>query len=507
MLSRRTTLNLILVAAAALYLAFILGTSFTIRGERYFTLVDDAMISMRYAKHLAAGHGLAWNIGETPVQGFTNPGWTLLMGFLHLLPFAASKISLAMMLLSLVILIANIFVVYRITETLFPDSAHAPVLAAVITAFYFPLVFWSLRGMEVGLLTLLINYALLLAISKDETLLTGIMLALAIVVRMDAIVSAALILLYLFVKNKRAAILPVAMVAATMFAILWFQKAYFGDMLPTTYYQKVSGYATWDRVRHGLLVFNEFAARDTLLLFLFSVAGLSFYKQQRNRELLLLLCIFLGQCAYSIYVGGDYAEPETNAANRFITQGMPALIIVFSVMTGRILADLKAARPESALSNPKVNPALPLALIVLLIISGEPWFNYTINNSPLLKADIRRVKTGLHIAENTSPHAVIAVHAAGQIPYFSERTTIDLLGLNDPVIAKSPGHGEFYPGHNKWDYEYSIGRLQPDLVADNFAPFGGYIRTNENYRQLESDIYIRTDSLLIDVEGLEKEFK
>jgi len=159
------------------------------------------------------------------------------------------------------------------------------------------------------------------------------------------------------------------------------------------------------------------------------------------------------------------------------------------------------------LSNPKVNPALPLALIALLIISGEPWFNYAIDNAPLLKADIRRVKTGLHIAENTSAEAVIAVHAAGQIPYYSERTTIDLLGLNDPVIAKSRGHGAFYPGHNKWDYQYSIGQLQPDLIADNFAPFGEYIRTNENYRQLESDIYIRTDSPLIDAEGLAKEFK
>ena len=32
-------------------------------------LFEDAMISMRYARHLAAGHGLVWNIGEAPIEG------------------------------------------------------------------------------------------------------------------------------------------------------------------------------------------------------------------------------------------------------------------------------------------------------------------------------------------------------------------------------------------------------------------------------------------------------
>ena len=202
MKTERKFLNLILAVAAIFYLAFIIGTSFVVKDERYFTLVDDAMISMRYAQHLAQGHGLAWNIGEAPVEGFTNLGWTLYMAFLHLFPIPASKISLAVMLTSVVILLANIYIVYRITETLLPDSKYAPTLAALITAFYFPLVFWSLRGMEVGLLTLLINLSFLLAISKNKTILISIMLALAILVRMDALISAALIVVYLIHKKQ-----------------------------------------------------------------------------------------------------------------------------------------------------------------------------------------------------------------------------------------------------------------------------------------------------------------
>jgi arabinofuranosyltransferase len=509
-------LNLILAAAAIFYLALIFGASFVIKDERYFTLIDDAMISMRYAKHLAQGHGLIWNIGQAPVEGFTNLGWTLYMGLLHLFPIPASKISLAVMLTSVIILLSNIYVVYRITETLLPESKYASLLAAFITAFYFPLVFWSLRGMEVGLLILLIDLSILLAIShltwqavpgKDKAILVSTVLALAILVRIDAIIPAALIVLYLFLKNKRSAIIPAISVIATTLAILIFQQLYFGDFLPTTYYQKITGFATLERIRHGILVFNQFATRDTLFIFLFSFAGLFYYKLQRNREALLLLGIFLAQCAYSIYIGGDYAEPETNAANRFITQGMPALIILFSWITSRILSDLTTAQPQSALFNSKVNPAIPLAVIVLLIISGEPWFTYSIDNAPLLKADIRRVKLGLHIAENTSPEAAVAVHAAGQIPYYSERTAIDLLGLNDPVVAKGQGHGEFYPGHNKWDYDYSINQLRPDLIADNFAPLAEFMQGNKQYTKLENGIYIRNDSTLVDISGLSKEYR
>jgi hypothetical protein len=503
--NERKTLSLILTISAVFYLAFIVGTSFVVNDERFFTLVDDAMISMRYAKHLAQGHGLVWNIGDAPIEGFTNLGWTLYLAALHLLPLPASKISLAVMLTSAAVLSANIFIVWKIAAALLPESKHAPALAALVTAFYFPLVFWTLRGMEVGLLTLLLNLAILLAITNKNNIVISLVLALAILVRLDAVIAAAIVAVYLFAKDKR--IIPAAAVVLATLGVLWFQQAYFGSALPVTYYQKVAGFSTFERIRHGLLVFNQYATRDTLFLFLSSLAALFFYKSHRNREALLLMGIFLAQCAYSIYVGGDYAEPETDAANRFITQGMTALILLFSWMTSRVLADLKVDQPQPAFSNPKVSPAILLALGVLLIVSGEPWFNYSINNAPLLKADIRRVKLGLHIAENTAPEAVIAVHAAGQIPYYSERTTIDLLGLNDPIVAMGEGHGEFYPGHNKWDYDYSIGQLQPDVIADNFAPLAEFMRGVENYAKLPNGIYLRNDSTGANADGLAKEYR
>jgi hypothetical protein len=46
---------------------------------------------------------------------------------------------------------------------------------------------------------------------------------------------------------------------------------------------------------------------------------------------------------------------------------------------------------------------------------------------------------------------------------------LDLLGKNDVRIAHSSPHGSFFPGHNKWDYNYSIGELHPDVIFQTFT--------------------------------------
>lgn len=81
---------------------------------------------------------------------------------------------------------------------------------------------------------------------------------------------------------------------------------------------------------------------------------------------------------------------------------------------------------------------------------------------------------GLVLKQITTPQATIAVVTVGNIPYFSARTAVDLLGKSDKVIARTEPQAtagnfdfddDFRPGHNKWDYDYSIGELQPDIVA------------------------------------------
>jgi hypothetical protein len=51
---------------------FIYRSSFiSFDGQRYFSLFDDAMVSMRYGWNLSHGLGLVWNPGEN-IEGYTN---------------------------------------------------------------------------------------------------------------------------------------------------------------------------------------------------------------------------------------------------------------------------------------------------------------------------------------------------------------------------------------------------------------------------------------------------
>ncbi len=510
-------LSLLLVAAAGFYLVFILRTGFHLHGQVYFTLIDDAMVSMRYAHHLAQGQGLVWNLGENPVEGFTNPAWTLFMALVHTLPLPVSKTSLAVMIASALILLANIAVVHRICRVLNPRATFASWIAAGITAFYFPLIFWPLRGMEVGLLVLLIDLAILVAIGlRRDSRITGVVLLGAIllatlIVRLDSILQVSIVVLYVGTVRKlrlsRTGLL-IAIVVVTLFGILYLQRTYFGDALPNTYYQKMAGTSAWIRIRNGLLMFLQHALRDTLVMALFVAGGVLISKAIRTREAVFLAALFLVQCAYSVWVGGDYAEPEVDAANRFITQGMPALIILFSLAADSVFSVALAKQSRLSGGGRGLQAAISIGAIVavLLVISGKPWLAWANDNAPLLRADIRRVKAGVAIAQNTSPDVVIASHAAGQIPYYSDRKTIDLLGLNDPVIAKGPLAGPFYPGHDKWNYAYSIGQLRPDLIADNWIRLGDYMRGNPAYQQLGNGMYVRRDSTLVNVAGLLKSY-
>ena len=526
-------LNLLLLAAAIFYLIFIARTSFLANNQRYFTLIDDAMISMRYARNLAQGHGLVWNIGQPPVEGFTNLGWLLVMAILHLIPFSPAYISLVVMLIAAIILLANTFVVFRITQTLDSSARLAPFIAATITAFYFPIVFWSLRGLEVGALTLTIDFAILLALRltlwpKLATVYwLTLVLGFAVLIRMDAFLQAAILLIYISVtlntakgfrlnnrdssattlpqndttENKPFVIgLPVLFTLLVLAGILIFQRFYFGDFLPNTYYLKVTGVTAWERIRVGLLSLNDYASRDFLMPLVFALIGLATIKELHRRESLLLLSLFLVQIGYSVWVGGDYAEELVNAANRFIAQGMPALFILFALVLDHFVQNVSTVQ-----FRPIV--AIAIGIGALFVVSGEPWANWMISNAPMLRTDIQRVRIGLHIKATTKPDAVIAVHAAGQIPYFSERTAIDLLGKSDPVIAKGPPATSFAPGHNKWNYSYSILTLKPDLIADNFNKLAAFMKDVSEYRLLPNGIYVRVDSTRVNFVTLAKDYK
>jgi arabinofuranosyltransferase len=517
-------LALILFLALLFYALFIYRTAFPVGNKAYFTLVDDAMISMRYARNFSNGFGLVWNVGQPAVEGFTNLGWTLYLALLHCFPVPESKISLLVMMTSAFLLSGTAFLSFKISKVIAPRSEIAPLVAATITAFYFPLVFWSLRGMEVALVTFLIYASVLLAIHPAKPTATrralpiGLLLLLAILVRFDAILQVTLLLAYILyeqVLKRRANFVHISPILlfylAGTIGVLLFQYRYYGFIFPNTFYHKLEGVTLLERVFVGLQVFVEYASRDFLAPLFIFFAGLLLFHDLRKKECFLLLALFVVQCLYSIFIGGDYAEPlnapEVDAANRFITQGMPSVIVLFAVAIDRFAHSFESLYAKT-IRGIRMSEILVtgISLASLIIMSGEPWFKWGLYNAPLLDSDIWRTRLGVLIKNNTGNDVVIAAHAAGQIPYYANRQTIDLLGLSDPIIARGSPATSFQPGHNKWNYVYSISMLKPDLIADNGWFLSDFLADKPEYARLINGIWIRRDCNSINIDGLSQPY-
>lgn len=471
----------LLLVISAIYMGvYIYKTSFVSAGTRYFVLFDDAMISMRYAKNLAEGHGLVWNPGETPVEGYTNPLWVVFMAFFHLFPIPAPKISLAIQISGAIFLLLNLYFVKRIAETL-SDNALIPLLAVTLTAFYIPLLNWGLQGMEVGVLALMLSAAILKTLDtlKEDQFSPWpyLILGISTLVRIDMAVPFLVVIgfSWLFDSKHRTQHLlwGVGSLAFFLLGQTLFRLLYYGEPLPNTYYLKMSGFSLLTRIKRGVFVLYEFVWDFNWVLFVLPFVVLVF---RFDRQTLLLALVFLGQVAYSVYVGGDAWEHK-GGANRYIAVSISQFFILFVYAWDQIIQALRARVKDNPL--PK-KPLGPIGLIALVLVSMVN-FNFVQNNprnlerwllqrQPLFVEANKYYLDIIHAVEKvTTPQARIAVVTAGSIPYFSERPAIDLLGKNDAYIANQPSHipnnlADVRPGHMKWDYDYTIGELKPDMI-------------------------------------------
>ena len=508
----------ILLSVSALSaILFIARTSFEVNGVRYFCLFDDAMISMRYAKNLAHGFGLVWNPGGERVEGFTNPLWVGYMAIVHLFPISPAKISLVLQASGALCLLLTLVYIRKIGAWLMPESKLGQLTPVLLTALYIPLVNWSLLGMEVGLLALIVTMGLwkTLQVSGAEKIPWPLYLLLATgtFVRIDFAPLALLLLIALAIADGKkreshlvfgGSVLVLALVLQTAI-----RYAYYGEFLPNTYYLKMTGVPLLNRLQRGGGAFLDFASGMTWVLFLFPF---TVFLLKRHWSIVLVALLFLAQCAYSIFVGGDAWE-WWGGSNRYIAVVMPCFFLLF----GLALSHWKSAWERLAGAKSGLMRGATVAVVALLLllsyfglnnvmgVAGIPeWadaashiFSRAIgSDSSNEPADLRGIAEWLIVPvpleyyENvrmvhasvlmdsiTEPGARVGVTLAGALPYFTDRTYIDLLGKNDKVIARlaprasidPKGKISFTPGHSKWSYAYSIGELKPDLVFQLWA--------------------------------------
>ena len=486
-------------------------------GSRRFTLFDDAMISMDYGRTLAKTGELVWFPGAPRVQGFTNPLWTLWMAFVHLIGFEGSSAALIISLTGIVLIFASSWIIFDLVLTYSEGNNRLiAVLAAGSLPFLYPLTYWTLRGMEVGALTffcLLLLRATVNHIRDGRVRISFSMIlpiVLGIATRFDfaifCVVAVAALLLWgpAYIKMRLVALYGVIIVATTA-SVCLAQKLYWGSWLPNTYHLKMDGVSPIDRISRGLASSAKTSA-------LFAIIAIAIISQLRSTEfqrrvVLLASAMFLVMAAYAVYIGGDAWEGEM--LNRFYATILPLIPLIIglsfnAVRKGATPAVISIALVLAAVgAGVTVNPfgysekhfyivaavSILSALIIFVLsfiprdglmagvvvaavcamVSAYPMAQQQKNNDLLL------ARTNLFVTESvetmrdtTEAEARIATIWAGVPAYYSNRTMLDLLGKNDTFIATSTPHGDFFPGHNKWDYNYSIGELQPDVIFQTF---------------------------------------
>jgi hypothetical protein len=391
------------------------------------------------------------------------------MAAVHVLPVPAAKLSLCIQILSLFLLIVNLVFVRRLVLLLSGGSRIAAIAGVIFTAFYFPLNNWALQGMEVGLLAAITTAVVFLTLKAGDKPMPGaalVLMVVAILTRTEMAGLFVLVVLYhaLFLRSART-VDPRAWLAlaGVLAAHTIFRYLYYGDLLPNTYYLKLEGVPLAVRLQRGISSLWRFLMDGGL-----PALGLPltlFLTARRNHRILaFLLLAFVFQCAYSVYVGGDAWEAY-GGANRYIA----VVVSLMFVLAGWSLASvLEQSRILSRSGLLKWGSATLAVGLVLLSLNWCLWTSFLLQVPPLeVPNNAYMVKTAMLINRTTEPEATVAVVWAGAIPYFTGRTSIDLLGKNDRYIAHLPMNDAlpFTPGHNKWDYQYSIALLQPDVVA------------------------------------------
>lgn len=496
--------------------AFIYRSSFiAIDGDRYFCLFDDAMISMRYAWNFSHGLGLVWNQDEY-IQGYTNLLMTLLMSFATLV-FDKSTAALFIQILGVGFMLAIAFVNLKISDHIFQHDHQRQSLVRILSFLggvsYYPLVYWTLMGMETGMLTLLVLLGILFALKytcSNSTLhlfeVSGFF-GLAFLTRNDSVIFAILTWAYIIWEcfipmtkfNPKSLMRFFASIGFYLVFVvgqLIFQYSYYGEILPNTYTLKLTGMPLLERMINGIGFVTPFLIGSALILVLASME-IVFDFQKRK---LLLFSIVSSTIGYEVWVGGDPWNYW-----RLMSPAMPLLILLFISAANAIVLALSSTQAFRVyfFRNPifpekSITPFLvvSLTLIGLLLINRQFMSKISLLTKPWeTRANELRVNTAIALNHLTTSEATIGVYAAGTIPYFADKRAIDFLGKSDRYIAQLPpdvsgsvawSGMNSVPGHNKYDLNYSIKILQPTYVED-------FTWGAQDLSQWSNDLYVKVE--------------
>lgn len=371
--------------------------------------IDDAYISLRYAKNIADGFGFRYDrtLEVKPLEGYTNFLLVLFEAFLFKLTLTVESILIILKVCGIIscILIAEISA--RISKALYGTGAEGVVFALICA--YPPLAFWAVGGLETtffSLFIVLFVYSLSWR-TKAKYFYSAIFIITASLLRPEAMfagigICCASVLIDLRMKQLKLNVknfsIFIVLICWTLISI-W-RVYYFDYPLPNTYYAKKAD-----------LFSTDFLSRiNELVPFVFGILPLFLIikKDRKDQHLINSNEVFFVTAGLLLFFGGLCLEikREWMPGFRYELPMIPLILILISRFwyqytdENRLIASLGAV------------------LITLLVATSFPSLRGQLIYSAHLYNS--HVALGKWIKQQMPNVKTIAGWDAGAIPLFSE---------------------------------------------------------------------------------------
>lgn len=454
--------------------------------EYHDNVVDDALISMVYARRLATGDGLVFNPGEQ-VEGYTNFLWTVTLAPVYWLSrlFRGDFVEWCVG-TSIFVSMLDILLVAFIGRRLWGDRV-LPIIAAVgLCVLDNSYTVWAMMALESHYVALwvLATLAVWGSQTRHRAVLTGVCLAAVPMARPDGAlfvvafaVSEGLHALAPLLRRERElakrrllSLSAVGAVAAVVFGSYFAWKwRYYGWPFPNTYYLKV-GSSSFDGFARGTVYVKAFLEERGDLP-LVALLALPFIGNPTVRTLAIWVPI---HAYYVAKAGGDFYS-----GHRFLVQLIPALALLIGHATFGIGDFFR--RPRVAFWLGRARAQLALGCLLAIYVSGglgQLWL-LGMKLGPLAleirtwrhKVDEQR-RYMVWLGEHSKPDEYISVGDIGSAGLYANLRVIDYYGVIDAVVAHKdvPRLGRGKAGHEKTaDVDYVLSR-RPKYIKWGYLP-------------------------------------
>ncbi len=200
------------------------------------SMVDDAYVSLRYARNLGLGNGLVYNAGQPPVEGYTNFLWVVWMAPGTLLPIHPSTWATGW---GLIFGAVGLVAATGLGVVLCGRGSRWSLLPAAVLAALPVYGIAVTNGLETGMYVAMVLGAAWAVLDRRTPWLGGVLAGLLYLVRPEGLVAGvALVFVPIFSRpraHRPADLRPLAALLAVVVPYFVAHTLYFGTFIPNTF--------------------------------------------------------------------------------------------------------------------------------------------------------------------------------------------------------------------------------------------------------------------------------